>query len=132
MVVSRIFHTSKSSGLECRVCVCRPGQRRCKLDRHDYTGLFLGYTATDQNIIYLDLKSGIVKTTHHATFDKAWYLQQQQPPAAQLLYNLGLEQDNPSTVLTEPSSNPTIPAAAWLLMTAHPTSTDLATVWYSR
>jgi hypothetical protein len=74
-----------------RVCVKRTGSRRCKLDRHDFTGIFLGYTATDQNIRYLDLDSGIVKTCHHAVFDEAWYLQPTRPPAAQLLYDLGLE-----------------------------------------
>jgi hypothetical protein len=35
--------------------------------------------------------SGIVKQSHHATFDEAWYLQPARPPAAQLLYDLGLE-----------------------------------------
>jgi hypothetical protein len=40
-----------------------------------WDSIFLGYTATDQNIIYLDLDSGIVKQSHHATFDEAWYLQ---------------------------------------------------------
>ena len=55
-----------------RVCVKRTGTRRCKLDRHDFTGIFLGYTATDQNILYLDLDSGIVKSCHHAIFDEAW------------------------------------------------------------
>jgi hypothetical protein len=74
-----------------RVCVKRSGDRRAKLDRHDFTGIFLGYTATDQNIVYLDLDSGIVKQSHHATFDEAWYLQPARPPAAQLLYDLGLE-----------------------------------------
>ena len=29
------------------VCVKCMGSRRCKLDRHNFTGLFLGYTATD-------------------------------------------------------------------------------------
>jgi hypothetical protein len=58
-----------------RVCVKRTGTRRCKLDRHDFTGIFLGYTATDQNIIYLDVDSGVVKSCHHAVFDEAWYLQ---------------------------------------------------------
>ena len=43
-----------------RVCVKRSGVRRAKLDCHDFTGIFLGYTATDQNIVYLDLDSGIV------------------------------------------------------------------------
>jgi hypothetical protein len=39
-----------------RVCIKQSGVRRCKLDRNDFTGIFLGYTATTQNIIYLDLK----------------------------------------------------------------------------
>lgn len=74
-----------------RVCVRQPGERRCKLDRHDYSGIFLGYTATDKNIIYLDTTSGIVKTSHHAVFDESWYHQPKRPPAAQLLYDIGLE-----------------------------------------
>jgi hypothetical protein len=74
-----------------RVCVKRTGSRRCKLDRHNFTGLFLGYTATDQNNIYLDTSSGIVKSCHHAVFDEAWYLQPTRPPAAQPLFDLGLE-----------------------------------------
>jgi hypothetical protein len=43
-----------------RVCVRQSGSRRCKLDRYNFTGIFLGYTATDQNIVYLDTTSGIV------------------------------------------------------------------------
>ena len=73
-----------------RVCVKQPGKRNAKLDRNDYRGIFLGYTATDLNIRYIDLDSGVVKTSHHASFDEAWYLQPSRPPAAQLLYNLGL------------------------------------------
>ncbi len=49
---------------------------------------------TDQNILYLDLDSGLVKRSHHAQFDEAWYLQPHRPPAAQLLYDLGLEADD--------------------------------------
>ena len=30
-----------------RVCVKRTGKRRAKLNRHDFTGIFLGFTATD-------------------------------------------------------------------------------------
>ena len=63
----------KTFGLQ--VCVKHTGTRRCKLDCHDFTGIFLGYTATDQNIIYLDLNSGIVKSCHHTVFNKAWYHQ---------------------------------------------------------
>jgi hypothetical protein len=75
------------------VCVKRTGERWGKLDRHDFTGVFLDYTATEQNITYLDLDSGIVKTSYHAQFDEAWYLQPTRPPAAQLLYDLGLENE---------------------------------------
>eukprot|EP00804_Cyclotella_cryptica_P010127 CCRYP_018496-RA/>CCRYP_018496-RA protein AED:0.47 eAED:0.44 QI:0/0/0/1/0.5/0.66/3/0/481 len=74
-----------------RVCVKRTGKRRSKLDRHDFTGIFLGYTATDENIKYVDVDTRVVKTSHHAIFDKAWYLQQRRPPFTQMLYDIGLE-----------------------------------------
>jgi hypothetical protein len=77
-----------------RVCVKKSEDRRSKLDRNDFTSIFLGYTATDQNIVYLDLETGIVKRSHHAQFDEAWYLQATRPLAAQLLYDLGLEVDD--------------------------------------
>jgi hypothetical protein len=42
--------------------------------------------------------AGIIKTSHHADFDEAWYLQPHRPPAAQLLFDLGLEyEDNGNT-----------------------------------
>jgi hypothetical protein len=78
------------------------GTRRCKLDHHDFTGIFLGYTAMDQNIMYLNLTSGIVKSCHHAIFDEAWYLQPHQPPAAQLLYDLGIKSDTEYVSLDGP------------------------------
>jgi hypothetical protein len=36
------------------------------------------------------MASGRVKTSHHAQFDEAWYLQPSRPPAPQLLYDLGV------------------------------------------
>ncbi len=77
-----------------RVCIKQAGTRRGKLDHNDFTGIFVGYTATDQNVKYIDLTTGLVKTSHHAQFDEAWYLQPSCPPAAQLLYDLGLELDD--------------------------------------
>ena len=68
-----------------RVCVKQSGDRRSKLDRNDFTGIFLGYTASDNNIRYLDMESGMVMESHHAVFDEAWYMQPHRPPAAQLL-----------------------------------------------
>ena len=74
-----------------RVCVKRTGKRRSKLNRHDFTGIFLGYTATDENIRYVDVDSRRVKQSHHVIFDEAWYLQPRRPPFAQLLYDVGLD-----------------------------------------
>jgi hypothetical protein len=54
-----------------RVCVRRTGTQRVKLDRHNFRGIFLGYMATNQNIIYMDIDSGWIKTSHHAFFDEA-------------------------------------------------------------
>jgi len=93
-VSNLIFGTSNSS---VHAFVLSVQGITAKLDKHDFSGLFLGYTSTDQNIRYLDLNSGITKTCHHATFDEAWYLQDNRPPAAQLLYSLGLELDSTFT-----------------------------------
>jgi hypothetical protein len=46
-----------------------------------------------RNIVYLDLDSGIVKCSHHAQFDEAWYLQATRPPTSQLPNDLGIEPD---------------------------------------
>ena len=77
-----------------RVCVKESHKRRAKLDMNDFRGIFLGYTATNENIRYIDLDNGRVKTCHHATFDESWYMQPMRPPAPQLLYDLGLEYIN--------------------------------------
>jgi hypothetical protein len=85
------------------VCVKRSGDRSGKLDHNNFTGIFLGFTATNHNICYLDLESGLVKCSHHTDFNKAWYLQPSRPPAAQLLYDLGLEvdpEDDPKDLTT--------------------------------
>jgi hypothetical protein len=50
--------------------------------------------ASDHNIHYLDMESGIVKESHHTVFDEAWYMQPYWPPAAQLLYDIGLEAED--------------------------------------
>lgn len=76
-----------------RVCVKMTGTRGAKLDRHDFKGIFLGYSATDTNIRYMDLETGVLKRSPHAVFDEAWYTFDKRPPAAQYLYNLGLENE---------------------------------------
>jgi len=101
-----------------RVCVKRTGDRRSKLDRHDFHGIFLGYASTDQNICYLNSNIGLVKRSHHAQFDEAWYLQPSRPPAAQLLYDLGLEADDehPSLDDNEEGNVITLIPAPWPLL----------------
>jgi hypothetical protein len=74
-----------------RVCVKRTGKRRSKLDRHDFSGIFIGYMATNENIRYINVITRLIKTSHHAVFDEAWYLQPSRPPFAQMLYEVGLE-----------------------------------------
>ncbi len=98
-----------------RVCVKRAGTRRGKLDRYNFSNMFLGYAATDQNMQYIDLTSGIIKTSHHTQFDKAWYLQPHRPPAANLLYNLGSEynEDGDTDTLTAPPDAPDFLAIPW-------------------
>ena len=56
-------------------------RRRVKLNKHNYTNLFLGYTATMANVQYINLNSGLVKTCGHAAFDEAWYSEVARPPA---------------------------------------------------
>jgi hypothetical protein len=73
------------------VCVKEYGICHGKLGCHNFKGIFLGYTATDQNIVYLNLTTGVVKLSHHVQFDKAWYLQVSWPPTAQLLYDIGIK-----------------------------------------
>ena len=68
----------------------RSGRRRAKLDKHNFSGIFIGYTETMKNVRYVDLTTGLVKTCGHTTFDEAWHCSQVRPPAAQLLYDLGL------------------------------------------
>ena len=56
-----------------RVYVKMSGKLRAKLKKHNYTDVFIGYTATMANVRYIDLKSGLVKICGHATFNEAWY-----------------------------------------------------------
>jgi hypothetical protein len=103
-----------------RVCVKRAGKRRAKLDHNDFNGIFLGYTATDENVTYIDLNTGMVKTSHHATFDESWYLQPTRPPAAQLLYDMGLEFEDDEDKSTASATPDTV------LVTISPTAFNSA------
>ncbi len=57
----------KPFGLQ--VCLKGLGARPAKLDRNNFMGIFLGYMTTNNNILYLDLSSGLVKQRHLAQFN---------------------------------------------------------------
>jgi hypothetical protein len=76
------------------------------MDYHHFDGIFIGYTAIDQNIRYIDINSGLVKHSHNAVFNEAWYLQPSRPPVAQLLYDLGLQQDDEPVASTPLPDSP--------------------------
>jgi hypothetical protein len=90
-----------------RVCIKQSGKPRAKLDQHHFDGIFIRYTATNHNIHYINIVSVIVKHSHHAVFNEAWYLQPSCPPAAQLLYDLGL-QDNTLPTASQPATDPIV------------------------
>ena len=74
-----------------RVYAKRPGRRPFKLDHHTASGYFLGYTATNKNVLYIDELSGRVKTATHIIFDEAHMSNRKgtAPLAAQTLQRLG-------------------------------------------
>ena len=120
-----------------RVCIKRAiGNQRSKLDRHNFLGIFLGYASTDQNILYLNIDTGLVKRSRHTQFNKAWCLQPSRPPAAQLLYDLGLEanDDTPSSDYdTEDNVVPLLPAP-WPPLVSHklkPTRWCVPDFWWN-
>jgi hypothetical protein len=57
----------------CPVVAKLPGKRPAKLDSHTAMGIFLGYTATEHNVYYQDLKTKKVKIAMHIAFDEAGY-----------------------------------------------------------
>ncbi len=99
-----------------RVCVQQMGTQRAKLDKHDFTSIFLGYTATNQNVVYIDVNSSRVKSTHHAFFNKAWYMQESCSPRAQLLFDYGVvTQEDLTTLSTHVTHQSTLPESQkWL------------------
>jgi dUTP pyrophosphatase len=102
----------------CRVFVRLPGKRSAKLDLNSTTGTFLGYTATDKNIIYIDEHTHKVKTATHCTFDEAMMTvpRAQLSPAIIALQDAGYRGDLDNKVTSEPSS-PTVTTAPMTLPT---------------
>ncbi len=74
-----------------RIYARKPGKRKAKLDDNSYKGFFIGFTATDKNVRYIDDDTGKVKTSTHVIFDEAHFSQpaSKAPLAAQTLQRLG-------------------------------------------
>ena len=78
--------------------VKHPRDRRYKIDQeHTTTGTFLGFSATDRNIIFEDGTTGEEKTARHVIFDEAFFSVNNRPPYAQQLMDISEEQ------MTQPS-----------------------------
>ena len=58
-----------------------------KLAKHVYHGNFLGFTATNRNIIYRNSVSNQVERARHVVFDEAFYNRSTRPPYAEQLFN---------------------------------------------
>ena len=75
----------------CPVIVRNLGKKAAKLDLHTSAGRFLGYTATDKNIIFMDSVTKRIKTATHVVFDEAGMTlpANDLPPSAKILQGLG-------------------------------------------
>jgi hypothetical protein len=76
----------------------QPGKRPAKLDSNSSVGIFLGYTATANNIYYMDHNTKKIKIGTHVVFDEAGYT---IPPANRTVFQERLQfQQVPVTALT--------------------------------
>ena len=74
-----------------RVYARKTGNRPAKLDHHTTKGIFLTYTATDNNVYYIEHDSGQVRIGQHVIFDEAHMTTPAgyAPLAAEALQRLG-------------------------------------------
>ena len=83
----------------CRVIVKQPNKRDAKLDDNTTQGIFLRFTATDKNIVYLDLATNNEKISSNVTFDEAHFSTGSPTPGSKALRNSGINGDVNSTQL---------------------------------
>lgn len=74
--------------------VVRHQTRKAKLDLNTSAGIFLGYSATNKNVVYRDSVTGRFKTATHVVFDEAGMTlpAAERSPAAKVLQDLGYGQ----------------------------------------
>ncbi len=68
-----------------KIFVSQPGDRDHKFDHHITDGIFLGYTASLTNILFVNTKTNRLGCAKHATFDEANFTRQFLTPGAQRL-----------------------------------------------
>ena len=87
----------------CPIVVRNLGKRPYKLDLHTSAGTFLGYCATDKNIIYLGNVTNRFKTATHVVFDEAGMTLPKAAlyPAAKVLQDLGYGHDDSDAIQEE-------------------------------
>jgi len=78
--------------------VVRHSDQKAKLDLNTSAVIFLGYTATDKNVLYRDSVTGRFKTATHVVFDEAGMTlpAAERSPAAKVLQELGYGQSTES------------------------------------
>ena len=77
-----------------RMVTRKPGRRSPKVSKHSYSGIFLRYAKTMNNIVYIDTNTNKIKTTTYGTFDEAHFSYPNKPPGAQILIELGLKEQS--------------------------------------
>ena len=75
-----------------RIVARKPGKRSPKISKHSYNGIFLRYSKTINNIVYLDTDTKKIKTTTYGAFDEAHFSYPNKPPGAQILIEMGMKE----------------------------------------
>ena len=109
----------------CRVFVKKTGKRSTKLSDYTNTGIFLNYTATDKNILYLDSYTNREKIASHVVFDEANFSGGKNSPGSLALQKAGatkamikdenateLKQSNNTLLVKKLTPNAKIPTRA--------------------
>ena len=73
----------------CKLLARKPGKRPAKLDHHTSEGIFLNYTATSKNVVYLDINTGREKIASNVVFDEANFSDGSGSPGAHALHRAG-------------------------------------------
>ena len=84
----------------CKVLVKNPQVRNTKLDDNTSTGIFLRYTATNKNIVYLDINTNQEKIASHVIFDEAHFSSGNEAPGAKALRNIGTHKEDTNNSTT--------------------------------